>query len=675
MTDGLPRAIAVRLQRQHDITNRRSVALERGVEALGLDREGARIVIRLAVDQQDGLIDLIGIGEGRHLRIGVAGLPVGALFGLEAERGQGPVVGPRARDAGPEQVRVRQQIGRHEGAIAVAADGNPVAVGDTHLDHSVDGRRRRGRQLFDIGVIGLRPVDADDRHGGVVQDGIALGEQEQVAGAARTYEAVGRIDHLPRHAGIGELGRIGPHQQRQGTVTILVIARRQIERARQLHPVGPFIGDQLAGDIGQLRRGVRKGRQGRAAAVRQVAQLDIGRLGEGLAAGHQAGALVVQNADKGLILTRGRAPQLGLLAGPKVHGREEGIGAFPRRPLPRHQDGRAIVRELDHGTATTIVLHHRETGIIVAILIVAIDQLAPLARVGRINDKPHLVAGVEPAGVDEGDILAAPLDASITLRQVDQGGRRTAEGCAQHQHPVSCGDLIGGITPVQRLHPDQGSVGIGPPLDRARAGRHGIERRWHIVPQRQVSDPMNRLTVQVRDHHISGEQARGHDIAVGSLGHGLQDEAPVRRQGGIQDHAGLADPLCRAVQRHQHQLAGEIVVEQGLIARAGQQVLVGADRRRASHAFLDDRAGRRTGHVGGGAAALQDGPDQKPGAVRQPVDTRAGGRIDHRGGQASRLAAFDIHDPQGQALGLIHQEGDAVPVRRPAGRGETSTLG
>jgi hypothetical protein len=51
----------------------------------------------------------------------------------------------------------------------VTADGDAVAVGHAHGHHRIDSRLRVGRQLGDIGVVGLGPVLADDRHGGVVQ--------------------------------------------------------------------------------------------------------------------------------------------------------------------------------------------------------------------------------------------------------------------------------------------------------------------------------------------------------------------------------------------------------------------------------------------------------------------------------------------------------------------------
>ena len=48
---------------------------------------------------------------------------------LEGEGREGPVVGPALRDgAGKEVRRVSHQVGRHEGAVRVAANGNLLGI-------------------------------------------------------------------------------------------------------------------------------------------------------------------------------------------------------------------------------------------------------------------------------------------------------------------------------------------------------------------------------------------------------------------------------------------------------------------------------------------------------------------------------------------------------------------
>ena len=64
--------------------------------------------------------------KGRHLQVDLGGFPEGAALALEAEGGEGAVVGSAAGDAGAEEVAVGQQVGGHEGAVAVAADADAV---------------------------------------------------------------------------------------------------------------------------------------------------------------------------------------------------------------------------------------------------------------------------------------------------------------------------------------------------------------------------------------------------------------------------------------------------------------------------------------------------------------------------------------------------------------------
>ena len=106
MERGLARAVAVGLGGQRDVADVAAQALQRGEQAIALDRERAVVVVGRAVDHEERLVDLVGEPERRHLIVDLCRLPVGALLGLEAERGQRPVVRARAGDAGEEQVAV-----------------------------------------------------------------------------------------------------------------------------------------------------------------------------------------------------------------------------------------------------------------------------------------------------------------------------------------------------------------------------------------------------------------------------------------------------------------------------------------------------------------------------------------------------------------------------------------
>src|SRR5690606_25656598 len=127
-------------------------------------RERAGVVVVLAVDDQQRVLDLVGVVERRHRQIGVLGLPVVALLSLEAERRQAAVVGAAASDTGLEQAGVGQQVGGHERTIGVPPDRDPVAVGDAAAHHFVHRRFGTGDQLLHIGVVGLAVALTDDRH-------------------------------------------------------------------------------------------------------------------------------------------------------------------------------------------------------------------------------------------------------------------------------------------------------------------------------------------------------------------------------------------------------------------------------------------------------------------------------------------------------------------------------
>lgn len=102
---------------------------------------------------------------------------------------------------------MREEIGGHEGAVAVAADGDAIAVGDAAAHEFVDGGLGAGDELRDVGVVGLGLAFADDRHGRIVEHGVAGEEERQRPERAHPDEAVGRVLDLAR--GIGALNSCG----------------------------------------------------------------------------------------------------------------------------------------------------------------------------------------------------------------------------------------------------------------------------------------------------------------------------------------------------------------------------------------------------------------------------------------------------------------------------------
>src|SRR5207302_9747122 len=96
---------------------------------------------------------------------------------LEAEWRERAIVSATAGDSSPEQVRVRQKIGSHKSAVAVAAHAYSFRIGRAHLHGFVDCSLRAGDNLLHISIVhGFRV--ADDRHGGVIEDGVTLRYQK-----------------------------------------------------------------------------------------------------------------------------------------------------------------------------------------------------------------------------------------------------------------------------------------------------------------------------------------------------------------------------------------------------------------------------------------------------------------------------------------------------------------
>ena len=81
------------LVRQEHQACRGAIGLQRLEHALRLHRVRAWIVVRLAMDEEQRLVDPIRVGERRHAHVDIARLPEGAALALEAERRQRAIPG------------------------------------------------------------------------------------------------------------------------------------------------------------------------------------------------------------------------------------------------------------------------------------------------------------------------------------------------------------------------------------------------------------------------------------------------------------------------------------------------------------------------------------------------------------------------------------------------------
>ena len=150
--------------------------------AFGVDGEGAGVGVFHTVVHEHGSVELIGPEQGRHGEIDFAGVPEIASFALETHGGEGAVVGAVAGDTGFEEGSVGEGVTGAEGAVAVSADGESIAVDVLFFVEVVDDGPEAVAQILDIVVVHLagRSEDGDV---GFDDDIIESGEDLHVAGA------------------------------------------------------------------------------------------------------------------------------------------------------------------------------------------------------------------------------------------------------------------------------------------------------------------------------------------------------------------------------------------------------------------------------------------------------------------------------------------------------------
>ena len=129
------------------------------------------------------------------------------------------------------------------------------------------------------------------------------------------HKTIRRTHHLRRRFTRAELERIGPQEERQRAILRLVVASRQIDGGRQLHPIGPHVRDQLARDTREHRRRVGELRDGpRRDLAHEIAHEIVRRIGLRLATRERHGAIGIEHAD-GLLEVRRDALEHARLGG------------------------------------------------------------------------------------------------------------------------------------------------------------------------------------------------------------------------------------------------------------------------------------------------------------------------------------------------------------------------
>src|SRR5580692_3151491 len=106
---------------------------------------------------------------------------------------------------------MREKVSSHECAIAVTADRNAVAVADTHCREMMDsGFGVHGQLMNEIVVWLFAGIGSDDRHFGVVENGVSLRNPEDGRGPGDQGEAALAAPDLRATAAGMELAGVGP---------------------------------------------------------------------------------------------------------------------------------------------------------------------------------------------------------------------------------------------------------------------------------------------------------------------------------------------------------------------------------------------------------------------------------------------------------------------------------
>ena len=152
----------------------------------------------------------------------------------------------------------------------------------------------------DEGVVDRLGV-ADDGHRGVVQNGVSLGDEEELGSAAVEGEAVRRAADLAGRRGVSIFQRIGPDDDRQAGAFLVI--GREIKRARELDPVVPLVLDAAAFLTPVIwGAGSLKAVRGRIFLDFRAYEMIIRDLGLGFLADDDRIPAVAGEAEEGLVL-------------------------------------------------------------------------------------------------------------------------------------------------------------------------------------------------------------------------------------------------------------------------------------------------------------------------------------------------------------------------------------
>jgi hypothetical protein len=205
--------------------------------------------------------------------------------------------------------------------------------------------------------------------------------------------------------------------------------------------------------------------------------------------------------------------------------------------------------------------------------------------------------------------------------------RRRGIGAGRERLDVVCHwGLAVGLAVVGGDDPDQDGRRVGAPLVVTRTGLDGVAGDGQVVDERALVEQLASPCLQGDDLRTQGEALGGNGVAERAVQGADEGEAAIGRGAEGVDEAlgGLvsAERVGCAVERHEGQLGGGVVLEDGLVVGGREHVLVGGRGGRLAEVFADVRAGGdirdlgRRSAVGGDRLAEQRGGIGHPGAGR-----------------------------------------------------------
>ena len=479
--------------------------------------------------------------------------------------------------------------------------------------------------------------------------------------AAHNREVVRRSGDLAGRIGVAELARIRPHDD--GQLVALLVAGRRVQRRRQRDAVLPLVRDELMLDAAELRLRIRERRHRLLRRRVAVARVVVRRLGRRFIAREEPVHVVVERRHDRLVRVRRRAEQPLGLQRLQIQPIEERTIAFRRRSRAGEID---VVAGLHDRAATApaapaaVAARHRVAGILVRGILPAIPQLARLGA--RLEDpRPH-VARRAIRFTQQRDAFFGERDPAEPPLRLRELGRLLRERRRHCDDLVAERNLFFEIAAVERFGPDDRGRLIRAPVISARPRLDAGERR--PLAARPIGDLPRDRALSIPDLDVLGEAVHRDEVREGTLDRRDEEVLVVRRRRDAAENRVPPERRPRAggdVDRGE--LAREVVLEQILVVRRLDHVLVGRRRRRLAEVLLDVRADRdgRLRRRGTAPGRYELAHDRR--VVLQPVARVAGRRVDVID-ERFRAAGRRVGDPQIDRVRLRVEEREMRAVRR-----------